>query len=184
MTKNVEIEFKTVISESKYSELLTLFDLENNIFKQINHYFDTDDYELNAQAIVLRIRQKGASRFKVTLKSQSDKQAFENHVFLSEEQAKDMIENGFNTSDFFDHLDNKFVTFKVSLDNFRVSTPYANGTVFLDRCEYCGTTDFELEYEASNFDEGKVAFERFIAEQHIEFKPTKRKSERAFTCKR
>ena len=184
MTKNIEIEFKTVISENKYVELIKLFDLENNIFKQVNHYFDTDSFSLNAKSIVLRIRQKGEHRYKVTLKSQGDKEAYENHVLLTEEQAKDMIENGFNTQDFFDTIDPCFVTFKASLDNYRASTPFASGTLFFDRCDYCGTTDYELEYEASNYDEGKNTFENFISSKNIGFIATKRKSERAFTCKR
>jgi len=184
MTKNIEIEFKTVISESQYSTLLKHFDLENNIFKQVNHYFDTDSYDLNSQSIVLRIRQKGPHRFKVTLKSQGEHEAYEYHVFISEDQANQMIENGFNTNDYFDHIENLFVTFKVSLDNYRVSTPYENGILFLDRCDYCGTTDYEVEFESSNYEEGQRIFNRFIKEQNIEFRPTKRKSERAFTCKR
>lgn len=184
MTKNIEIEFKTVISENKYFELLELFNLENNIFKQVNHYFDTNAFDLNAKSIVLRIRQKGDYRFKVTLKSQGEKENYENHVILSPDQAHDMLEKGFNTKDFFDNIDNHFVSFKVSLDNFRVSIPYENGTLFFDRCDYCGTTDYEIEYEASNYDEGKLIFDRFLKEQSIEFAPTKRKSERAFTCKR
>ncbi len=184
MTKNIEIEFKTVVSEDKYNELLQHFQLENNIFKQVNHYFDTDEYDLSAQSIVLRIRQKGPHRFKVTLKSQGDKEAYEYHVFISESQANHMIANGFNTHDFFDHIPNLFVTFKVSLDNYRVSTPYESGILFLDRCDYCSTTDYEVEYESSDYDQGKLTFEKFLTTQGIEFKPTKRKSERAFTCKR
>ncbi len=184
MTKNIEIEFKTAITEDKYMELLRTFDLENNIFKQINHYFDTDDYALNEKSIVLRIRQKGPNRFKVTLKSQGEREAYENHVILSEDQARLMIENGFNTKDYFDSIDNHFVTFKVSLDNFRVSTPYEGGKLFLDRCDYCGTTDYEIEYESNSYDEGKQIFESFIESQNIELRATKRKSERAFTCKR
>ncbi len=100
MTKNIEIEFKTGLTEEKYRELLAKFKLENNIFKQVNHYFDTDDYTLNQQKIVLRIRQKSDTHYKVTLKSQSEQGAFESHVLLHPDQAKDMIENGFNTKDF------------------------------------------------------------------------------------
>ena len=184
MTKNIEIEFKTVITKEKYLGLLKHFDLENNIFKQVNHYFDTDDYELNANSIVLRIRQKGESRFKVTLKSQGEKEAYENHVFISKEQAQDMIQNGFNTQDFFDNIENKFVRFVVSLDNYRASIPYQGGTLFLDRCDYCNTVDYEIEFEFNTYDEGKQIFDQFLVDQHIELIPTKRKSERAFTCKR
>ncbi len=183
MVKNVEIEFKSAITKKKYLELLKKFDLENNIFKQINYYFDTDDYTFNQQKIVLRIRQKGEERFKVTLKSQSEEGAYENHVFLQKEQALDMIENGFNTKDFFEDID-AFVTYKVNLSNYRVSTPYEGGVIFLDKCEYCNVVDYEVEYEASSFKEGKLIFENFLKSHNIEIKPAKRKSERAFIWKK
>ncbi len=103
--------------------------------------------------------------------------------FYKKDQALDMIENGFNTGDFFEDMD-EFVTYKVNLENFRVSTPYEGGTLFLDKCDYCNVTDYEIEYEASHYDEGKKIFENFLKAHNIEIKPTKRKSERAFTCKR
>ncbi|MDY0075483.1 MAG: CYTH domain-containing protein [Acholeplasmataceae bacterium] len=183
MTKNIEIEFKTGVTSEKYHELLKHFKLENNIFKQINHYFDTDDYQLNQKKMVLRIRQKGDQRFKVTLKSQSEHGAFESHVILQPNQAKDMIANGFSTKDFFEDID-YFVTFKVSLDNYRVSTPYEGGTLFLDRCDYCNVTDYEVEYEVDEYEQGKKLFTQFLDEYGIIQTPTKRKSERAFMCRR
>lgn len=183
MTKNIEIEFKTGLTPEKYHELLRHFKLENNIFKQINHYFDTDDYILNQKKIVLRIRQKSDDRFKVTLKSQSEHGAFESHVLLHPDQAKDMIAHGFNTKDFFEDLDH-YVTFKVSLDNYRVSTPYEGGVLFLDRCDYCNVTDYEVEYEVDDYHLGQKLFEKFLREYGIAQTPTKRKSERAFMCRR
>jgi uncharacterized protein YjbK len=183
MNKNIEIEFKTEITLEKYQELLRQFDLENNIFKQINHYFDTDDYMLNQRKMVLRIRQKGDTRFKVTLKSQSDQGAFESHVLLTRDQALDMIQNGFETKQFFDEID-YYVTFRVSLDNYRVSTPYEGGTLFLDRCEYCNVVDYEVEYEVDNYHEGEKMFQKFLEKFEITQVPTRRKSERAFICKR
>ncbi len=183
MTKNIEIEFKTIVTENQYKHILNKFGLQDNIFKQVNYYFDTDDYALNQNQIVLRIRKKHDAYYKITLKSQSDKGAFENHVLLTKEQAEQMIMHGFNTSDFFEDLDYQ-VKFKVSLDNYRVSTPYQDGILFLDRCEYCNTTDFEIEYEVNNYDEGYQVFMTFLKDHDIEYRSTKRKSERAFTCKR
>ncbi len=182
MTQNVEIEFKTIIPLETYQYLLKKFDLENNVFKQINHYFDTNEYILSQKQIVLRIRQKG-ELFKVTLKCQSDKEAYEKHFVLKKEKAMDMIENGFYTKEFFDDID-EFVTFQVSLDNYRVSTPYEGGTLFLDRCDYCNVTDYELEYEANNYEDGKIVFEKLLSNCNITPIPIKRKSERAFTCRR
>jgi uncharacterized protein YjbK len=183
MTKNIEIEFKTQISEEKYNALLHHFHLENNVFKQTNYYFDTDDYILNEKRVVLRIRQKSDTHYKVTLKSQSEQGAYESHVLITKEQALEMIENGFSTKEFFDDMD-YFVTYRVNLINYRVSTPYDNGVLFLDRCEYCGVQDYEVEFEVSNYHDGELAFKRFLDKFEINQMPTKRKSERAFTCRR
>jgi len=183
MTKNIEIEFKTVVNREKYEHLLKIFHLENNIFKQINYYFDTDDFALNQKQIVLRIRQKGEYRYKVTMKCQGHQGAFESHVIITKEQADRMLEKGFSTKDFFDDID-YFVTFQASIENYRVSTPYLGGILFLDRCLYCGTEDYEIEYEVNNYDEGKLIFEQFLSEHEIEIGSTRRKSERAFLCRR
>lgn len=183
MHRNIEIEFKTEITAAKYQELLHLFNLENNIFKQTNYYFDTADFSLNKKHIGLRIRQKGEGRYKLTLKSQGEREAYENHFLITKEKALHMIENGFNTKEFFENID-YCVSFKVSLDNFRVSTPYEGGTLFLDRCEYCGITDYEIEYEVSDYDQGLNIFKNFLNIHSLRQLSTKRKSERAISCKK
>jgi uncharacterized protein YjbK len=92
-----------------------------------------------------------------------------------------MISQGFDTKEFFPEIDH-YVSFKASLDNYRVSTPYKSGTLFLDRCEYCNVVDHEIEYEVSSYDEGLIIFNQFLDEHELQYLPTKRKSERAFLC--
>lgn len=174
---NTEIEFKTALTEESYHDLLEKFNLGDNVFLQTNYYFDTANLDLNKDLIVLRIRKKN-NRYKITMKSQSEHEAFENHVFLSEEKALSMIENGFNTSEFFDSI-NLDVTFQASLDNWRVSTPHFENILFLDRCDYHGVTDYELEYEVVEFEEGKKSFDNLLVEHNIPFVKSKRKSEKA-----
>src|SRR5690554_6332200 len=89
----MEIEFKTSIEKDKYLELLELFDLEENIYKQTNYYFDTEDFTLSNNKTVLRIRQKGV-RFKVTLKSKSKVGPFKNNVLIDKNKEKDIIKIG------------------------------------------------------------------------------------------
>lgn len=178
---NVEIEFKTAIDKKTYDNMLTLFELESNVFKQTNYYFDTDSFELNKMRIVLRIRQKGDNHFKVTSKRQSREsgnEAFESHVLLQKNEVEDMINNGFNTIKYFDDID-YFVTFKSSLDNYRVSTHYKEGVLFFDKSVYHEITDYEIEYEHNDEKVGKSIFDDFLKKHNIEFKQTKRKSERA-----
>lgn len=182
---NIEIEFKTAIGEKTYYDMLQLFDLESNVFKQTNYYFDTDNFDLNKQHIVLRIRQKGNNHFKVTSKKQtreSGNEAFESHVLLQKNEVQDMIENGFNTKKYFDDID-YFVTFKASLDNYRVSTYFEEGLLFFDKSVYHGITDYEIEYEHNDEVIGKKIFDNFLKEHNITFTAARRKSERALKIK-
>ena len=95
MTKNIEIEFKTFISEDFYNNLIKEFELENNIFSQTNYYFDTEDTILMQEKTVLRIRQKG-SNYKLTKKTRAEVGADETHLFISKEQAENFLQNGFD----------------------------------------------------------------------------------------
>lgn len=178
MNANIEIEFKTPISEEQYLSLIEQFQLENNIFKQTNYYFDTEDLFFRSNKIVLRIRKKGDHFYKVTMKSHSEQGAYEQHVLLDEEQALDMITNGFNVRDFFDY--DKKVTIIGQLDNYRVSTPYKEGELFFDKIEYYGKTDYEIEYEVDQFDIGLECFKEFLDSYQITQKQPIRKSERIY----
>lgn len=181
MSHNVEREFKTVIPKAQYENIISFYSLEDNIFLQTNHYFDTKDLKLSKQDIVVRIRQKGDRFYKVTIKKQHPNEAFESHFLLNKDQALDMIKNGFNTRAFIPDVDFE-VSYVTSIDNYRASMPYLNGTMYIDRCAYCGTDDFEIEYEVSDEVEGFQNFMKFLDMFGVEFKKTRRKSDRAFSC--
>jgi uncharacterized protein YjbK len=181
MNHNHELEFKTIISEVNYTSLIENYVLNDNIFLQTNHYFDTKELNLSNQSIVLRIRQKGNRFFKLTIKSQQEDNAYESHILLTPEQAKKMIADGFETKDFFNDLD-YHVYFVASIHNFRASMPYHQGVMYIDRCEYCGTVDYELEYEVTEFEEGYQQFLLFLEKHQISKINTRRKSDRALSC--
>ena len=92
-----------------------------------------------------------------------------------------MIESGFETKDFFNDLD-YHVYFVASIHNFRASMPYHQGVMYIDRCEYCGTVDYELEYEVTEFEEGYQQFLLFLEKHQISKINTRRKSDRALSC--
>lgn len=176
MRHNLEIEFKTIITEEKYKELLKIFELENNIFNQVNHYFDTANLNLVDDKMVLRIRQKN-KYYKLTSKSHSEKSAFETHILLTEDDAKVMIEDGFDAS----MIGVNYFVRKVSeLSTDRVSTAYKNGIIFFDKSTYYGHVDYEIEYEADSYDQGQIDFDTFLSEYNIPYVPSVRKSFRAY----
>ena len=176
MYVNKEIEFKTFITKEQYEKLLDEFGLDNNVFAQTNHYFDTDDTKLIAEQTVLRIRQKG-NNYKITKKTRAEVGADETHILISKEKAEDILKNGFDAS----IIGLPYFVHKVAeLTTYRVSTPYKNGTLFFDKSEYYGHVDYEIEYEVDDVKEGTLDFQRFLDEHEIVYKESIRKSKRAY----
>jgi len=178
--KNQEIEFKTFINEQEYLDLLKEFALENNIFKQINHYFDSKDCKLLKEQTVLRIREKG-NNFKLTKKTRGEVGADETHLFITKDEAYKLIENGFDASIIGIPLN---VSKVAELTTYRASAPYKDGTIFFDKSEYYGKVDYEIEYEVDDVIEGKKDFLDFLKTHNIEYKESIRKSKRAFDNKK
>ena len=172
---NKEIEFKTFISKEQYDSLLNEFGLDNNVFAQTNHYFDTDDTKLIQEQTVLRIRQKG-NQYKLTKKSKSNDGNIENHIYLTEDEALKMLKNGFDASIINEPI---FVHKIAELTTYRTKFPYKSGNVFLDKSIYNNKVDYELEYEASSKELGKAEFEEILKEYGISFNPSYSKFKRA-----
>jgi uncharacterized protein YjbK len=103
--------------------------------------------------------------------------ADETHLFISKEKADELIANGFDASIIGIPY---FVKNVANLTTYRASTPYKNGVLFFDKSVYYDTTDFEIEYEVDDINEGLRDFNRFLEEYNIEFKESIRKSKRAF----
>lgn len=173
---NKEIEFKTFITQETYLALVKEFELENNIFAQTNHYFDTEDTKLMEEKTVLRIRQKG-NNFKLTKKTRAEVGADETHILLSKEKALDYLANG---------LDAKVIGLPYSvkkiaeLTTYRCSAPYKNGTIFFDKSVYYDKIDYEIEYEVDDVREGLKDFKQFLESHNITYVESIRKSKRAY----
>jgi len=175
-----EIEFKTLITKEQYEALVKEFNLKDNIYCQTNHYFDTPDFLLHENKIVLRIRQKG-DNYKLTKKTKSTVGNDESHILLTEDKAKDYISSGFNA----EIIDLPYNVIKVAeLTTYRTSCFYKHGKLFFDRSEYYGHVDYEIEYEAEHDEEGKHDFLNFMKSHNIEYKESPKKSVRAFEAKK
>lgn len=176
MYKNKEIEFKTFISEAQYNSLIDEFGLENNVFAQTNHYFDTEDAKLMQEKTVLRIRQKGEN-FKITKKTRAEVGADETHILIKKDKAYEIMENGFDAG----IIGLPYYVKKIcELTTYRASAPYKNGTIFFDKSVYYNNVDYEIEYEVDDVKEGERDFIQFLESHGIEFKESIRKSKRAF----
>ncbi len=178
MSTNIELEFKTKITEEQYNSLIKEFELENNVFPQTNFYFDTPNLDLFKIHTVLRIRQKG-SIFKLTKKvrGKNANEADESHIFLQEETALNYLKNGFDAN----IIELNYQVHNVcELTTYRAKTTYKDGILFFDKSEYYGHVDYEIEYEVDSIEQGKKDFIQFLQEHKIKYEETERKSTRAY----
>lgn len=173
---NLEIERKCYITLDKYKELINHFNLNDKIKSQINHYFDTFNFELRKKGIVLRIRQKD-HQFKLTSKSPTNEGLVENHVYLTEAQALDMLKNGFDAK----IIDIPFYVVKVcELKTNRSKIPYRGGELFIDESLYFDQTDYEIEFEADRSVNIDAQFKAILDDFDIIQTNTQPKVQRAF----
>ena len=63
-----ELEKKLLLLKEEYNYLFRIFGDSKNIKKQINYYFDTDDFSMNKQNVTCRIRLKDG-KYKGTIKN-------------------------------------------------------------------------------------------------------------------
>lgn len=181
MTKELEIEFKNMLTKEEYTRLLKNYsDFHDGPITQHNHYFDTADFQLKQQLSALRIRHKN-NRFECTLKIPAPVGHYEITDQLTKEQAHRMLESqSFEAAEVaeallkLDVLPAKLKSIG-TLTTHRVEVDYLQGLLVLDHSEYNGQEDFELEYEVSDATTGQENFLNFLQQQDIQECPADKK---------
>ncbi|MEZ0482426.1 CYTH domain-containing protein [Planococcus sp. SSTMD024] len=178
MTKELEIEFKNMLTKDEYNKLIE--EQKTEPISQTNHYFDTADFRLRGQKAALRLRSIG-SRFECTLKTPAASGNYETTDALTQEQASAMLELGqFNAPEVSVELERLGVSPADlvpigSLTTHRVETAYEGGLLVLDHSEYLGVEDYELEYEVTDEAAGKRKFLSLLEEKQIPVRPADKK---------
>lgn len=178
MTKELEIEFKNMLTKDEYSKLLA--ELNITPTSQTNHYFDTADFQLRDQKAALRLRTVG-SRFECTLKTPAVSGNYETTDALGQHQATAMLGlDGFDAPEVSAELERLGVSpsdlvLIGSLTTHRAESEYEGGLLVLDHSEYLGTEDYELEYEVTDEADGKRKFIAFLKEKQIPIRPADKK---------
>lgn len=181
LENNIERELKSAINQNDYDKLIDKYHLNDQLFEQINYYFDDDKKTLSKNKTVLRIRQKN-EQYKLTLKSKyQDFGNLEQSIILTNDQAKDCLINGFNLKSFGYDFDIDVENIAI-LKTIRTSFVYQEGKIFIDKNIYYGNIDYEIEYEINDtvsIEKGTNYFVNFLNENNIQFKKQVSKAKRA-----
>ncbi len=189
MAENIEIEFKNLLTEQEFNQLRTRFNLCDAQFtSQTNHYFDTEQFSLKSHNSALRIREKNG-QYEFTLKQplQTGEGLLETNQMLTSEQANQALTAGIiptgEVSDKLQHLIPAQLSLRYfgQLTTVRAETNYQEGLLVLDKSSYLDQTDFELEYEVSDYEEGCNYFDQLLSTEQIPKRQTANKVERFFS---
>ena len=186
MSKDLDVTFKTLLSKAEYTRLAKQFlDAPSNL--QTNYYFDTPRFTLKASEIVLRVRRRENNKLELTLKRKKGYNKQEITENITEEQFDEMLNTKTIPSpailnEISDVIKGQEIINFMSLSTFRIFFPYGKGKVALDRCEYLGEVDYELEYEATTYEQGKREFIELVKEFNIVYKKSEAKIKRAYNA--
>ncbi|WP_078381408.1 CYTH domain-containing protein [Sutcliffiella halmapala] len=189
--QEIEIEFKNILTFEEFTTLCSSFQVQaEDFFSQENHYFDTPTFSLKESGCALRIRKK-ENNYTLTLKQPANEGLLETHQVITEEEKAKMFEEeeGLINGDIFTILKDQLMIDPLSVRYFgtlktnRVEFPYKNGLLVLDESHYLQTSDFEIEYEVSNYLEGQKHFQELLQAHNIPVRETKNKIARFYDIK-
>lgn len=184
MQKGTDVEFKSLLTEKEYNKLLEYFTNAKSDF-QTNHYFDTKRFSLKALNASLRVRER--EDFELTLKRKKGYNTDLKSITISQEEFNELKETGVVTKEeLVNDLTNlikeqKLVNF-LSLSTLRFYAPYGSGVINIDKSEYIGIVDYEIEFTGKSYHQGKADFIKIISDFGIQYKKSEKKIKRAFNA--
>lgn len=186
--KEVKAEFKTLLTKQEYERIRKTIP-GNKGNTQIDYYFDTRFFILNASEIELRVKQKDSLILR--LERRKGYNLVRTEVTITEEQFKNFLETGEIPdekikNDIADIVKNQKIINFMTLKTYRQTFPYNGnkGRISIDKCEYVDTVDYELEFEAPTRGQGKQDFINIIKEFNITYKKSTLKLNRAYEALR
>ncbi|ASB92722.1 CYTH domain-containing protein [Bacillus subtilis] len=187
MSQEIEIEFKNMLTKQEFKNIAAALQLtEKDFTDQKNHYFDTDSFALKQKQAALRIRRKNG-KYVLTLKEPADVGLLETHQQLSE--VSDLAGFSVPEGPVKDQLhklqiDMDAIQYFGSLATNRAEKETEKGLIVLDHSRYLNKEDYEIEFEAADWHEGRKAFEKLLQQFSIPQRETKNKILRFYEEKR
>ncbi|MCL2113707.1 MAG: CYTH domain-containing protein [Streptococcaceae bacterium] len=193
MSTNLEIEYKSLLSLAEYDQLKKLFTHITPV-RQTNHYLDSKDFKLRKKKLALRIRTFDKSA-EMTLKVPQEVGNIEYNIALTLEEAQQLLGERNITCGNTDlseicelltarDINLEEITLIGSLTTIRYEQQLPIGLAALDKNDYLGHTDYELELEVEDNTQGKKDFFEFLEKNRVEYRFSKSKVVRFLDCLR
>ena len=183
--REIEIEFKNLLTKEQYAALFKKYDLKNSeeIINK-NFYYDDADESFKKIGAALRIRYTN-KKTEMTLKVKGETQNVEINVPLDERYPKEPTVLPILPNEIITELERMNVKIKTpmliqKIETLRHEVVLKEGLLVLDETTFINDIiDYELEFETKDYEAGLIAFEKLLEENNIDKNPAKPKIARA-----
>ena len=157
-----EIEFKNILLKEEYEKIKASHFQNDTPLKLDNYYIDNDQLTLINSHLMLRIRTENQVQT-MTLKVPESAHTvleYSGHVDLDLTDQSPVEQD-----DVPSNIKDKLAELNISIDDLkiqgklsteRLEKPYRSGLLVLDKADYLGNTDYELEFEAPDTASGQA----------------------------
>lgn len=167
MSKHLETEFKMLINQETYHQMLTAFHKNlGSPIVQTNEYFQDRKGILKKHFYSLRVRHLDGT-YELTLKKPQGFAKMEYNQMLDEPTYQKLKLHQNFSSTVLDELAKDNITVEdlfaiTTLTTTRYTFPYQNGQLFLDASHYGQKYDYEVEFEVEDETHGREVFKTLM----------------------
>ena len=176
MARNIEIEAKSMINEEDYNLLLNDLVNEYPSYEQVNYLIHPIYLPLSDKSVACRMRVK-PNVIEFTLKINLDEGKLEINQDLSKEEINNFLNNHIvPKGEIYDECLKRnlcnpedlrvFATLKTT----RIDIQEEDYLISIDKNEYLGRVDYEVECESSSMEKAEKYLKEFLNKKNIPFK--------------
>ena len=172
--KHLEIELKTLLKKDEYKRLKDQFTVVTPVLQK-NYYIDTPDFKLREKKVAMRIRTfEDWAELTLKVPQNVGNMEYNQKLQLKDAEnylAKQKLPQGLVLDELAQHgIQSKNWQVLGCLTTLRYEIQTAIGLMALDESQYFDITDYELELEVENHEQGKQDFQQFLKENHNSYK--------------
>ena len=171
--KHLEIELKTLLKKDEYNHLKDQFTGVTPVLQK-NYYIETPNFELREKKVAMRIR-TFEDWAELTLKVPQSIGNMEYNQKLQLKDAenylsKEELPQGLVLDELVKHgIQNKKWQVLGCLTTLRYEMKTDIGLMALDESQYFDMTDYELELEVDDHEQGRQDFQQFLEKNQISY---------------
>lgn len=178
MHKEIEIEFKNLLTKEEFHQLLAHFHIQQTDFHtQTNYYYDTPNNYFKDKKIGFRMRVL-ANRNELTIKVPEQQHMMTETTQYISTAERDAILNtlSFPNVPFLEQIkDEGDLSCIGNMQTNRAQINFKDGILFFDHSLYSQTEDFEIEYESKDIENGERTFLHLLKTHQIPVRHTDKK---------